>query len=93
MDETEAGLTRRDVEILEFERSWWKHVGVKEKAIKERFGLPVTRYYEVVDGLLESPAAVGYDPILIKRLRRLRSYRQRQRGARHLRVEYEPVKR
>ncbi len=90
---TEAGLDQRDIEILDFERSWWKHAGVKEQAIKDRFGLSATRYYQVLNDLLENPAALAHDPILVKRLRRLRTYRQRQRVARLLGAEYTSAKR
>jgi hypothetical protein len=82
-------LTKRDIEVLDFERSWWKHAGVKEQAIKERFDMSATRYYQLLNELLENAAALEQDPILIKRLKRLRSYRQKQRVARLLGDEYE----
>jgi hypothetical protein len=82
-------LTQRDIDILDFERSWWKHAGVKEQAISERFEMSATRYYQILNELLESPAAMAHDPILVKRLKRLRSYRQKQRVARLLGTEYE----
>ena len=87
------GLSQRDIEILDFERSWWKHAGVKEQAIKERFDMSATRYYQLLNDLLENPAAMEHDPILVKRLKRLRVYRQRQRVARLLGAEYLPGKR
>jgi hypothetical protein len=83
-------LSRRDMEVLDFERTWWKHAGVKEQAIKERFDMSATRYYQLLNDLLESSAAMSYDPILVKRLTRLRTYRQRQRVARLLGAEYSP---
>ena len=83
-------LTAREKEILDFERSWWKHAGVKEQAIKDRFEMSATRYYQLLNELLEKPAAMEYDPILVKRLKRLRTYRQRQRVARLLGAEYAP---
>ena len=86
-------LTQRDIEILDFERSWWKHAGVKEQAIKERFDMSATRYYQLLNELLENPAAMAHDPILVKRLKRLRTYRQRQRVARLLGAQYLPGKR
>jgi hypothetical protein len=86
-------LTQRDLDILDFERSWWKHAGVKEQAIKERFDMSATRYYQLLNELLEQPAAMAHDPILVKRLKRLRVYRQRQRVARLLGAEYSPQKR
>ena len=84
------GLSKRDIDILDFERSWWKHAGVKEQAIKERFDMSATRYYQLLSELLESSAAMAHDPILIKRLKRLRAYRQKQRVARLLGAEYSP---
>jgi hypothetical protein len=86
-------LSERDVEMLDFERSWWKHAGVKEQAIKDRFDMSATRYYQLLNELLEQPEAIEYDPILVKRLKRLRVYRQRQRVARLLGAEYQPNKR
>ncbi|MPZ91604.1 MAG: DUF3263 domain-containing protein [Actinobacteria bacterium] len=86
-------LSQRDIEILDFERSWWKHAGVKEQAISERFEMSATRYYQVLNELLETPAALAHDPILIKRLKRLRSYRQKQRVARLLGAEYQSSRR
>jgi hypothetical protein len=86
-------LSQRDLDILDFERSWWKHAGVKEQAIKERFDMSATRYYQLLNELLEQPAAMAHDPILVKRLKRLRVYRQRQRVARLLGAEYSPQKR
>lgn len=85
-----AQLDRRDMEILDFERSWWKHAGVKEQAIRERFSMSATRYYQLLNDLLENADALSYDPILVKRLRRLRTYRQRQRVARLLGTQYQP---
>ena len=64
-------LTDRDREILAFERQWWKYAGSKEQAIKELFDMSSTRYYQVLNGLINNPAALSEDPMLIKRLRRL----------------------
>lgn len=86
-------LTDQEIQILDFERSWWKHAGVKEQAIKERFEMSATRYYQLLNELLENPSALQHDPILVKRLKRLRTYRQRQRVARLLGAEYSPGKR
>lgn len=77
-------LTDRDREILAFERQWWKYAGSKEQAIKELFEMSSTRYYQVLNGLINNPAALSEDPMLIKRLRRLRDQRQRTRSARRL---------
>lgn len=73
-------LTEREEQILAFERRWWKHAGSKEQAIRDTFGLSATRYYQVLNGLLDHPAALAHDPVLVGRLRRLRSTRARARG-------------
>ena len=88
-----AELNDRDLDILDFERTWWKHAGVKEQAIRERFEMSATRYYQLLNELLERPEALAHDPILVKRLKRLRTYRQRQRVARLLGAEYSPGRR
>ncbi len=81
------GLTRRDREILAFERQWWKYAGAKEQAIRELFDMSATRYYQVLNTFIDTPAALAADPMLVKRLRRLRASRQRQRSARRLGIE------
>ncbi len=78
------GLTRREHDILAFERQWWKYAGAKEEAIKELFGLSATRYYQVLNALVDRPEALAVDPMLVKRLRRLRASRQKARAARRL---------
>ena len=77
----EADLTERDRAILAFERQWWKYPGLKEQAIHELFGVSPTRYYQLVNRLIDKRAAIEADPMLVKRLRRLRSGRQRARSA------------
>nr|WP_240930762.1 DUF3263 domain-containing protein [Isoptericola sp. BMS4] len=77
-------LSDRDREILAFERQWWKYAGAKEQAVRELFDMSATRYYQVLNALLDSPAALEHDPMLVKRLRRMRSSRQRARSARRL---------
>ena len=81
------GLGRRDREILAFERQWWKYAGAKEQAIRELFDMSATRYYQVLNALIDTPEALAADPMLVKRLRRLRASRQRQRSARRLGIE------
>jgi hypothetical protein len=77
-------LSERDRQVLAFERQWWKYAGAKEQAIRELFDLSATRYYQVLNALIDSPAALAHDPMLVKRLRRMRSTRQRARSARRL---------
>ncbi|MDN5724496.1 MAG: DUF3263 domain-containing protein [Propionibacteriales bacterium] len=79
-----AELSERDAEILVFERQWWKFPGAKEQAIRDRFTMSAPRYYQVLNNLIDQPAALAYDPLLVKRLQRMRASRQRARSARRL---------
>ncbi len=74
-----GALGEREQEILAFERQWWRHAGAKEQAIRDRFGLSATRYYQLLNALLDNPAALAADPVLVGRLRRLRASRARNR--------------
>ena len=81
------GLSERDGAILAFERHWWKYAGAKEQAIRDQFQMSATRYYQVLNALIDRPEALEHDPLLVRRLRRLRATRQRQRSARRLGFE------
>jgi hypothetical protein len=81
------GLPRREREILAFERQWWKYAGAKEQAIKDLFDMSATRYYQVLNALIDRPESLAADPMLVKRLRRLRATRQRARSARRLGID------
>lgn len=80
-------LSQRDQDILAFERQWWRFAGAKEQSIREQFDMSATRYYQLLNALIDSPVALVHDPMLIKRLRRLRTSRQRTRAARRLGIE------
>jgi len=80
-------LTERERAMLDFERQWWRYAGSKEQAVRELFDMSGTRYYQVLNALIDRAEAVDYDPMLVKRLRRLRSARQRARTARRLGME------
>ena len=80
-------LSDRDRAILEFERQWWKYAGAKEQAVREQFDMSATRYYQVLNALIDRPEALAADPLLVRRLRRMRAERQRVRSARRLGFE------
>jgi len=82
-----AMLTERERSILAFEQQWWKYPGKKEQAIRELFGMSATRYYQILNRLMESRAAMAADPMLIKRLRKTRASRNRTRVAKRLGIE------
>jgi uncharacterized protein DUF3263 len=72
-------LSERDRAILDFERTWWTEPGPKDVAIRARFGVSPTRYYRLLNEVLEDPDATAYDPLVVLRLRRLRDRRRRAR--------------
>lgn len=72
-------LTQRDRDILDFEAAWWTESGPKEALIRERFELSATRYYQILNELLEMPEAYEYNPLVVRRLRRLRDRRRKAR--------------
>ena len=75
-------LSVRERAMLVFERKWWRHAGSKEQAIREQFELSATRYYQLLNKLLDSPEALEFDPVTVGRLRRLRATRSRARSGR-----------
>jgi Protein of unknown function (DUF3263) len=77
-------LGEREAGILLFERQWWRHAGAKEEAIRRRFGIGPTAYYQLLSRLIDDPAALAHDPMLVKRLQRQRAARRRQRASRRL---------
>lgn len=79
-----SALSERDRDILTFERQWWKTPGSKEQMIRERFDMSSTRYYQVLNALIDTGEALEADPMLVKRLRRMRAARMKQRSARRL---------
>ena len=83
-NDTVVSLPARERDMLAFERQWWRYAGAKEAAIRERFGMSATRYYQVLNALVDRPEALAVDPLLVRRLRRMRSARQRQPSGRAL---------
>lgn len=81
---TSAGLSQRDAEILDFEASWWSAPLGKEAEIRERFAISSALYHQILNTLLDDPAALAHQPLLVKRLRRLRDQRRDQRSAKRL---------
>ena len=76
-------LGERERGVLAFERQWWRHAGAKEEAIRREFGVGPTAYYQLLSRLIDDPAAMAYDPMLIKRLQRQRASRRRRRLGPH----------
>jgi hypothetical protein len=83
-DHLAPGLDERTRRVLDFERSWWQQGGTKERQIRERLDLSPTRYHQLLLRAIDLPEALAYDPMLVRRLRRLRDARRRIRVARRL---------
>jgi len=77
-----SSLTELEMRMLAFERSWWRSPGAKEREILEVFGMSPTRYYQLLNELIDQPAATQFDPALVARLRRRRAVRNRLRSGR-----------
>ena len=75
-------LSEVEVAVLEFEQSWWKYPAAKKIAVDDKFGWSITRYYQVLGALIETPAALAHDPLTVNRLRRLKAARSAQRSRR-----------
>ena len=73
-------LEERERGMLAFERQWWRHAGAKEEAIRRTFGIGPTAYYQLLSRLIDDPAALAHDPMLVKRLQRQRASRRRSRA-------------
>lgn len=75
-------LSDRDRAILEFEGEWRRHVGAKEEAIRAELGVSPARYYQLLGRIIDTVEALEHDPMLVKRLRRVRDAREEARLAR-----------
>ncbi|WP_340560439.1 DUF3263 domain-containing protein [Streptomyces sp. GSL17-111] len=73
------GLTTREAAVLAVERRGWPGPGAKERAIRERLGTSPTRYYQLLNALLDDPRALAHDPVTVNRLRRVRDAQRRRR--------------
>lgn len=75
-------LTDRDRAILALEAAWPRHGGTKEEVIRTKLGMSPARYYQLLGRLIDTEQALDHDPLLVRRLRRLRERRTDQRVAR-----------
>jgi uncharacterized protein DUF3263 len=74
-------LSARDRAVLALERRGWSRLrpGVKERAIREELGMSPTRYYQLLNALLDDARALRHDPVTVNRLRALREARRARR--------------
>lgn len=76
---TTAPLAERDRAILDIERRFYARPGSKESAASAELGLSSTRYAQELNRIIDNPAALAYDAVLVRRLQRLRSQRLSRR--------------
>jgi hypothetical protein len=77
-------LTEAERSLLDFEREWWKLPTTKLSEIRARFGFSSSSYYRALHLLVDRPAALAYDPLTVRRVRRrlVQSRRERIEGRR-----------
>ena len=75
-------LSDLEARILEFEKQWWQYAGAKESSIRDLFQLSPSRYYEILNHLIDRDEALVAAPMLVKRLRRMREARLAERHGR-----------
>lgn len=80
-------LSDDDREILAIERLTWRFSGAKEQAIRDRLGISAIQFYQRLNVLVDTEAALAHDPHTVKRVRSLRETRQRSRSARRMELE------
>ncbi|MET9372650.1 DUF3263 domain-containing protein [Streptomyces sp. NPDC003035] len=76
---TGGGLGERERAVLALERRSWPGPGAKERAVREQLGLSATRYYQLLNALLDDPRALEHDPVTVNRLRRVRAEKEQRR--------------
>ena len=77
---TAVELGERERAILDLERDWWRHgASARTWSSAGDSSLSGSRYYQLLHGLLDSPAALDYDPLVVRRLLRARRARRRDK--------------
>ncbi|MER5865748.1 DUF3263 domain-containing protein [Kitasatospora sp. NPDC002040] len=72
-------LTDRELAVLALEARSWRTTGAKERAVREELDLSATRYYQILNRLLDRQEALAHDPVLVNRLRRIREAKRSER--------------
>lgn len=75
-------LTDHERALLDFEATAPGQPGAREAAVRRELGLGVTQYQQQLNALVDRPAALAHDPVLVGRLLRLRDARREARAAR-----------
>jgi hypothetical protein len=70
-------LTEREMAIIDFERTWWTLDATRDDLIHARFDCTPEAFGVELAALVDSPDALDYDPLVVRRLRRHRDRRRR----------------
>ena len=65
-------LSERHAAMLDFERSWWSNDEPRDQVIRARFQCSPDEYHAELTTVLDDPAALDHDPLVVRRLKRLR---------------------
>lgn len=74
-------LTDHDAAVLAFAARTFRFPGARDEAITVEFGMTPWRYEQRLQQVLDLPAALEAEPMLVNRLRRLRFERRQTRRA------------
>lgn len=66
-------LSEFDQQVLAFMRRSYKYKGARDLAIQQQFDLTAVQFFQHLNHLLDTEAALAHDPILVNRLRRNRN--------------------
>ena len=72
-------LSERHAAMLDFERSWWTNSEPRERVIRAQFQCSPDEYHAELARVLEDPAAIEHDALVVRRLTRLRLRARRMR--------------
>lgn len=78
-------LSDLDLAILQMEQRYYRRIGAKHAAIRDELGITPTRYFQRLNGLIDSPEAVAVAPMVVRRLQRVRDRAAQQHRRRDLR--------
>lgn len=70
-------LDERELAILQFEATWFTLDEDRHDAIRARFAVAVDEYNLELNRVIDHPAALLADPLVVRRLRRQRDRRRR----------------
>ncbi|QSL99797.1 helix-turn-helix DNA-binding domain protein [Gordonia phage ODay] len=68
-------MTDEERRMLDLAGQRWNYAGSLEQRVRDDFGISLTRFYQRVNQLIDTEEALAYSPVVVNRLRRLRTRR------------------